>query len=108
MPTEIVIVADIWVRPEHEERVLELLRDDIEHTHANEPGVARFALHRDVDDPLHYTMVEAFADQAALDAHRATDVYRAVMSEIDGLLDRRGRVVLQPVVFGDPGKGRIA
>lgn len=34
MPAEIVIVADIWVRPEHEERVLELLRDDIEHTHA--------------------------------------------------------------------------
>ncbi len=30
MPAEIVIVADIWVRPEHEERVLELLRDDIE------------------------------------------------------------------------------
>ena len=32
MPAEIVIVADIWVRPEHEERV-ELLRDDIEHTY---------------------------------------------------------------------------
>lgn len=108
MPAEIVIVADVWIREEHLERVLELLREDVEYTHDNEPGVKRFALHRDTTDPLHYTMIEAFPDQAALEAHRATEFYEDLMRQLDGLLERRERLVLEPVGFGDPVKGHIA
>jgi quinol monooxygenase YgiN len=108
MPAEIVIVANVWVLEENLERVLELLRQDVEYTHDNEPDVKRFALHRDTTDPLHFTMVEAFPDQATLDAHRASDFYKDLMQQLDGLLDRRERLVLEPVGFGDPEKGHIA
>jgi|tagenome__1003787_1003787.scaffolds.fasta_scaffold19198897_2 quinol monooxygenase YgiN len=110
MPAEIVIVAQVWIAEENLDKTLDLLRQDVEYTHENEPDVRRFALHRDADDPLHFTMIEAFPDQAALEAHRATDFYKDLMSQLDdgGLLERRERLVLEPVGFGDPEKGYIA
>jgi quinol monooxygenase YgiN len=110
MPAEIVIVAQVWIAEENLEKTLDLLRQDVEYTHENEPGVRRFALHRDTNDPLHFTMIEAFPDEAALEAHRATSFYKDLMAQLDegGLLDRRERLVLEPVGFGDPAKGYIA
>ena len=107
-PAQIVIVANVWVKEEHLDRVLDLLEQDVVFTHENEPDVKKFALHRDVDDPLHFTMIEAFPDQAALDAHRATDFYRELMAELPDLLERRDRLVLAPVGFGDPERAHIA
>jgi quinol monooxygenase YgiN len=105
---QIVIVANIWVKEEHLDRVLELLEADVVFTHENEPDVKKFALHRDVDDPLHFTMIEAFPDQAALEAHRATDFYKDLMAELPDLIAKRDRLVLAPVGFGDPERGHIA
>ena len=107
-PAQIVIVANVWAKEEHLDRVLELLEADVVFTHENEPDVKKFALHRDVDDPLHFTMIEAFPDQAALEAHRATDFYQDLMAELPGLIERRERLVLAPVDFGDRERGRIA
>jgi quinol monooxygenase YgiN len=104
----IVIVAEVWVREEHLDRVLELLREDVEYTHEHEPDVKPFALHRDVDDPLHLVMIEAFPDEEALRAHRASDFYKNLMAELPDLIERRTRTVLEPVGVGDPVRGRIA
>src|SRR3954451_12825058 len=108
MPAEIVIVAQVWIAEENLDKTLDLLRQDVEYTHENEPDVRRFALHRDADDPLHFTMIEAFPDQAALEAHRATDFYKDLMAQLPELLERRERLVLAPVGFGDPERGHIA
>jgi quinol monooxygenase YgiN len=107
-PAQIVIVANVWVKEEHLDRVLELLEEDVVFTHNNEPDVKKFALHRDVDDPLHFTMIEAFPHQAALEAHRGTDFYKNLMAELPDLIERRERLVLAPVGFGDPERGHIA
>jgi quinol monooxygenase YgiN len=107
-PAQIVIIANVWVKEEHLDRVLELLEADVVLTHEHEPDVKKFALHRDVDDPLHFTMIEAFPDQAALEAHRATDFYQDLMAELPDLIARRDRLVLSPVGFGDPERGHIA
>jgi (4S)-4-hydroxy-5-phosphonooxypentane-2,3-dione isomerase len=104
---EIVIVADVWVKEQHLERVLELLREDVEYTHHNEPDVAPFALHRDVDDPLHFVMIEAFRNEEALVAHRASEFYKRLMAELPDLLERRSRTVLEPLGFGDPVRASI-
>ena len=53
------------------EEAMGLLTEDVQFTHDNEPRVKRFALHRDVADPLHLTMIEAFPDQEALLKHHA-------------------------------------
>lgn len=108
MPAEIVIIANVWITEENLPVVLDLLKEDVEYTHDNEPDVKRFALHRDTTDPLHFTMVEAFPNQAALDAHRASPFYASLMERLDGLIDRRDRLVLEPMGFGDPVKGYLA
>ena len=108
MPAEIVIIADVWAREDKVDRLLELLRQDAEFTHANEPQVGRFALHRDVDDPLHFVMIETFADEAALRAHRETDFYKDLMAEIPDLITERRRTVLAPLGYGQPERAYLA
>ena len=107
-PAEIVVIAEVWAREDQLDRLLELLRRDVELTHETEPHVLKFALHRDVDDPLHFAMVEAFPNEEALLAHRATDFYQELMAEIPDLIVKRTRLVTEPVPMGDPERGRIA
>jgi quinol monooxygenase YgiN len=108
MPAEIVIIADVWAREDQVDRLVELLREDIVFTHANEPEVGKFALHRDTEDPLHLVMIETFADEAALQAHRETDFYRELMAEIPELIVERRRTVLAPLGYGEPERGYLA
>lgn len=110
MPAQIVIVAQVWVAEGRMDEALGLLGEDVSYTHDNEPNVPRFALHRDVEDPSHLTMIEAFPDQAALDEHRASSFYKDLMERLDnsGVLVRRERLVLEPLGIGDPAKGYIA
>jgi quinol monooxygenase YgiN len=108
MPAEIVIIANVWAREDRLDRLVELLREDVEFTHDNEPDVRRFALHRDTEDPLHFVMIEAFPDQAALDAHRESGFYQDLMAELPDLITNRTRTVLEPMGFGDPARGHIA
>jgi quinol monooxygenase YgiN len=108
MPAEIVIVADLWATPDGVERLLELLEEEVRSVHANEPGVPKFALHRDTDDPLHIVMIEAFADRQSLDAHRETDYYGRLMAAIPELILERRRTVLAPLGYGDPERGLLA
>jgi quinol monooxygenase YgiN len=108
MPAEIVIIADVWAREDQVDRLLERLRADVEFTHAEEPHVGKFALHRDTEDPLHFVMIEAFPDDAALQAHRETDFYRELMAEIPDLIVERKRTVLTPLGYGDAERGYLA
>jgi (4S)-4-hydroxy-5-phosphonooxypentane-2,3-dione isomerase len=108
MPAQIVIIADVWAREDKVDRLIELLRGDVEFTHAQEPHVGKFALHRDTEDPLHFVMIEAFPDESALEAHRQTDFYRKLMAEIPDLITERRRTVLAPLGFGEPQRGYLA
>jgi quinol monooxygenase YgiN len=108
MPAEIVIVADLWAKPDGVNRLLEMLEEHVRKVHANEPGVHKFALHRDTEDPLHIVMIEAFADHERLAAHRETDYYRNLMAAIPELISQRGRTVFEPLGYGDPDRGFLA
>ena len=110
MAAEIVIVAQVWVADGRMEEAMSLLTEDVQYTHDNEPRVKRFALHRDVDDPMHLTMIEAFPDQDALLEYRASLFYKDLMERLDhsGVLERRERLVLEPLGIGDPEKGNLA
>jgi quinol monooxygenase YgiN len=110
MPAEIVIVADLWAADGKVDEVVARLTRVVEYAHANEPGTLRFALHRDVEDPNHLTMIEAFTGEDALATHRASDEYKDLMDHLLGpdLLTRRERLVLEPLGIGEPDQGHIA
>jgi quinol monooxygenase YgiN len=109
MPAEIVIVAQLWVAEDRLEEVLDLMRRDVEYTHEHEPEVRPFALHRNTEDPRHLTMIEAFPNQDVLEAHRASQFYKDLMAKLNepGMLERRERLVLEPLGVGDAANAYV-
>jgi autoinducer 2-degrading protein len=79
----IVIIAEFTVKPENLERVLEMTRQ-LQDASRKEPGCERYVAHRSLEKPLHFCFYEMYADQAAIDAHRATAHYREYVT--DGLM----------------------
>lgn len=67
MPLE--VIATLEARPAREADAEAALRALLTHTRL-EPGVLRYDLYRDSTRPATFLMVEAYADEAALEAHR--------------------------------------
>jgi quinol monooxygenase YgiN len=53
-------------------------------------------------------MIETFADEAALQAHRGTEFYKDLMAEIPDLITERRRTVLAPLGYGEPERAYLA
>ena len=53
---------------------------------ANEAGNNFYELHKSQNDAQTYVVLEQYADQAALDAHRKTDHFRASGAKMAGLI----------------------
>ncbi|MFN8096107.1 MAG: putative quinol monooxygenase [Vicinamibacteria bacterium] len=51
-----------------------------------EPGVVRFDLLADRDDPAHFVLVEVYRDAAAAAAHKETPHYAARRDAVAGLM----------------------
>lgn len=70
----VILHVHVHVRSEHldafREATLENARNSIQ-----EPGVLRFDLVQQVDDPARFVIVEVYRDDAAVDAHRRSAHY---------------------------------
>jgi (4S)-4-hydroxy-5-phosphonooxypentane-2,3-dione isomerase len=70
----LVVHVQIHVRPESVqpfcEATIENARNSIQ-----EPGIARFDVVQQVDDPTRFVLVEAYHDEAATKAHKETAHY---------------------------------
>jgi len=92
-----VVHVDVQVVPER-------LGDFIEATRLNaeasrlEPGVLRFDVVQDRDDPAHVVLVEVYADEDAPAAHKKTEHYAAWRDAVAGWMARpRSAVTYSPV-----------
>lgn len=104
----------IWVKmrikPEARQRFLRAIEIDALGSERDEPGCFRFNVLQDEADPNVYYFYEVYADQAALEAHRATphyEVWRGAADTLDGPTEAlRCRPVL-PAARGywDPSAG---
>ena len=70
----LIVHVQIHVRPESvqafREATIENARNSI-----REPGIARFDVVQQIDDPTRFVLVEAYRDEAATKAHRETPHY---------------------------------
>jgi len=64
----------VHVKPES---VADFTQATIENAHASiqEPGIARFDVVQQQDDPAHFVLIEAYRSSDAVTAHRATAHY---------------------------------
>lgn len=59
---------------------------------AKEPGCKLYALHRS-EDPLVYVFMERYVDQAATEAHRASDHFKTLGREMGPFMDGKPEIL---------------
>jgi len=72
--TLLVVHVDCRVRPEHVEAFEEATLANAKES-AKEPGIARFDVVQDREDPASFVLVEIYRSAEALAAHKATPHY---------------------------------
>jgi autoinducer 2-degrading protein len=70
----IIQLVHIRVKPDAVEAFKAATLDNTRNSRL-EPGVAQFALTQQQDDPTRFVIIEAFRDEAAIEAHRQTPHY---------------------------------
>jgi quinol monooxygenase YgiN len=86
------IVATLKVKPGMEQPFEAVAKELVAKVNANEPGCRLYALHHG-EQPNTYVFMERYADQAAVDAHRATDYFKALGRKMGEYLDGRAEVL---------------
>jgi quinol monooxygenase YgiN len=86
------IVATLRIKPGMEKDFEAVAKELVAKVHANEPGCKLYALHHG-EAPNTYVFMERYADQAAVDAHRAADYFKALGKKMGEFME--GREVLR-------------
>ncbi|WP_431982328.1 putative quinol monooxygenase [Streptomyces qinglanensis] len=102
----IFIAVRFTVRPEYTEEWLSLVGPFTEATRA-EPGNLFFDWSRDVEEPHRFTLLEAFADDAAAAAHVGSDHFAAGLETMSAAISRTPEII-NVTVPGQQGWGAMA
>lgn len=94
-----VQLVHIRIKPGRTAEFFEVFRDNFTGTRA-EPGNFRFDVLRDPEDENHFVIYEAFADEAAVNAHRQTAHYARTVAGLKDLMttDKREKDFFQMVM----------
>ncbi len=92
-----VLVVSWRAKAGEEERVEEILRK-MQGLSRQEPGTLTYSAHRSLEDPRDFLLYEAYRDEAAFEAHQATDYFkRYVLGEALPRLEARERRFFAPL-----------
>jgi quinol monooxygenase YgiN len=86
------VVATLKVKPGMEQQFEAVARELVARVNANEPGCRLYALHRG-ETAGTYVFMERYVDQAAVEAHRATEHFRTLGRKMGEFMDGRPEVV---------------
>ena len=81
------VVAKLTIKPGTEKEF-----EAVAKVQAGEPGCKLYVLHRS-ETPNVYVFMERYVDQAAVEAHRATDYFKALGRKMGEYMDGRPEVV---------------
>jgi quinol monooxygenase YgiN len=97
---EFVVIAHYRVRAGDEDKVEAALREMVVPTRA-EPGNLDYQVFRDPADPALFVLFEKYADEAAFDAHRASEHFATWLAgQVLPALENRIRLDLVPLGRG--------
>lgn len=99
----LAIWVKVRVKPELRQRFLEAIEVDALGSERDEPGCARFNVLQDASDENVYYFYEVYADEAALEAHRAAPHYAVWKAAADTLAGPAERVECRTVFPADRG-----
>jgi len=83
-----IMMPTLHIRPGQMDEFVRLICAEIEHSLRVEPGILRFDLARDRDDPHAVHVYAVYRDEAAYDFHLQQPYYRDLMAKIVPLFSR--------------------
>jgi quinol monooxygenase YgiN len=86
------VVATLKVKPGMEKEFEAVAKDLVARVNANERGCTLYALHHG-ETAGTYVFMERYADQAAVDAHRATEYFKSLGRKMGEYMDGRPEVL---------------
>jgi len=88
----VILIVNLHVKAEHVEAFRQATLENARNS-VREPGIARFDLLQQADDPTRFALVEVYRDAEAPVKHRETAHYQAWVAEVpDLLVEPRTRV----------------
>ncbi|MFC4293536.1 putative quinol monooxygenase [Novosphingobium tardum] len=88
----IAIIATLRAKPDKGEEFERLFTQLAAQVRANESGNVIYQLSRSRTEPNTYKVLEIYRDEAALEAHRASEHFRSAGPGLGGVLDGRPEI----------------
>jgi quinol monooxygenase YgiN len=99
----LIVHVHVHVKPEHIE-AFKLATIENAANSVQEPGMARFDVVEQADDPSRFVLLEAYRDTDATTHHKATAHYHAWAEKVaDMMAEPRSRVVYANIYPADQG-----
>jgi quinol monooxygenase YgiN len=103
---EVVVAATFKVKDGVEEQAEAIIREVVRETHAEE-GCITYALHRGLDDPGRFVLLERWRSREDLDAHFQQPYVARLAAAADLLAEPAGTWFVEALPEGDQAKGRL-
>ena len=101
----IIRIFEMQIRPESVQKFTELGKNNIRQSVNTEQGVLGMYVMTDKADPNKFYVVEAYADETAYQAHRASPHFQAWLNGAKEMIVSRKMIETNPVVFGSKAVG---
>ena len=86
------VVATLKVKPGMDKEFEAVAKELVAKVTAGEPGCTLYVLHR-AETPGTYVFMERYVDQAAVDAHRATEHFKTLGRKMGEYMDGRPEIL---------------
>ena len=101
----IIRIFEMQIRPESVQKFTKLGKHNIRQSVNTEQGVLGMYVMTDKTDPNKFYVVEAYADETAYQAHRASPHFQAWLNGTKKMIVSRKMIETNPVVFGSKAVG---
>jgi autoinducer 2-degrading protein len=97
----LILIVHIHIKADRIEAFRDATMENGRHSRM-EPGIARFDVLQQTDDPSRFVLIEVYRDQAATVAHKETAHYHAWLKAVDDMFaEPRTRALYTNVSPGD-------
>jgi quinol monooxygenase YgiN len=86
------VVATLKIKAGQEAAFEAVAKELVEKVNANEQGCLLYRLHR-ADEPQTYVFMDRYADQAAVEAHRATPYFKELGRKMGDHMDGKPQIL---------------
>ena len=95
----IKVTANNYVKEDCVEKFLSITKELVEKTNRLDSGCVKYELCRDVNDPLHYVMMEEWEDQKSLDEHMKAAHFTELIPQLGPLTTKPSELAMLEKIY---------